>query len=48
MPEKDIEDYSKYVRTVESIYMMCRDKLGDSSVQDFAIEIMNKIEKGLE
>ena len=47
MPEKDIEDYSKYVRTVESVYMMCRNKLGDSSVQDFAIEIMNKIEKGL-
>ena len=48
MPEKDIEDYSKYVRTVESVYMMCRDKLGDSSLQDFAIEIMNKIEEGLE
>lgn len=47
MPEKDIEDYSKYVRTVESVYMMCRNKLGDSLLQDFAIEIMNKIEKGL-
>lgn len=48
MPEKDIEDYSKYVRTVESVYMMCRNKLGDILLQDFAIEIMNKIEKGLE
>ena len=48
MPEKDITDCLKYVKIVESIYMTCRDKLGDSSLQDFAIEIMNKIEKGLE
>lgn len=48
MPEKDITDCLKYVRIVESIYMTCRNKLGDSSLQDFAIEIMNKIEKGLE
>ncbi len=48
MPEKDITDCLKYVRIVESIYMTCRNKLGDNSLQDFAIEIMNKIEKGLE
>lgn len=48
MPEKDITDYLKYVRIVESIYMTCRDKLSDNSVRDFAIEIMNKIEKGLQ
>ena len=48
MPEKDVTDCLKYVRIVESIYMTCRNKLDDSSLQDFAIEIIKKINKGLE
>lgn len=47
MPEKDITDCLKYVRIIESIYMTCRNRLDDSSLQDFAIEIMKKIEEGL-
>ena len=48
MPEKDITDCSKYIKIIESIYLACRKKLDNDLVQDFAIEIMNKIEKGLE
>lgn len=48
MPEKEITDCSKYIKIVESIYLTCRQKLDDNLVQDFAIEIINKIEKGLE
>lgn len=48
MPEKEITDCSKYIKIVESIYLTCRQEFDDNLVQDFAIEIINKIRKGLE
>lgn len=42
------QDCLKYVKILEEIYSICRQCLDDEFIRDVAIEIINKIEDGLE
>lgn len=41
-------DCLKYVRILEDIYSICKQCLDDEFMRDVMLEIINKIEKGLE